>query len=534
MEGDGAGRSSTDVSGSVDSETPLVALVVDDRESSRHLLASLLDRAGFSVLTEGTGAAALEVARTRQPDLAILDVNLPDMSGFEVCEAIRADPQLESTPVVHVSATAVDSRHRTEGLLRGADAYLTEPLEPREFLAIVTSLVRRTKLRQRTLRTTTRLRMLNVATADVHAASSEDRVFEALSQGAANIASDVARVISRSADATLAWTSDGGGSTVEQIDAHAVAGLLEPAEAGHTVLETDDSTLVAGAHLGVPFIDETGGPAGAILVPASVEDVADEVLPLLAQLALTTTLALTNLRALDIEHRIALTLQQSLLPQAPPVLDGVRVALRYLAASPEAQVGGDFYEAFALDPHRTFVAIGDVVGHSMHAATVMGEIGHAIRAYAIDGHGPQEVMARLERLISRFHPDDFTSAICGVLDTATRSFEFCGAGHLPIVTASSSGAAVVESGGTLLGLNRPTLAPKVIHLAEGDRIWMVTDGLIEQTREPLDVGLARLCSAVAEVHADDLETAIDRVLSTVGPAGALLDDIAIVVLQLTS
>src|SRR6476659_2895834 len=175
----------------------LVAVVVDDHESSRYLVSSWLDRAGFRVLTAASGTDGLALVLGEPVDIVILDVNLPDMSGFEVCEAIRSDSSTEWLPVVHVSATAVQPKDRSEGLLRGADAYLTEPVEPREFLALVTSLLRRAHVRRKTLRTTARLRTLNSASADVHAASSETRVLDALVTGASHLAESSAILIVR-------------------------------------------------------------------------------------------------------------------------------------------------------------------------------------------------------------------------------------------------------------------------------------------------------------------------------------------------
>ncbi|HLZ38421.1 MAG TPA: SpoIIE family protein phosphatase, partial [Mycobacteriales bacterium] len=146
-------------------------LVVDDSETNRYILSSWLRRAGYDVVEAGTGEEAL---RRLSPDLelAVLDVNLPDMSGFEVCQAIKSDPRTASIPVLHVSATAIDVDERVTGLEKGADAYLVEPLEPGEFVASVRALVRYHTARRRAESFVARLSRLSVATLAVHAATS--------------------------------------------------------------------------------------------------------------------------------------------------------------------------------------------------------------------------------------------------------------------------------------------------------------------------------------------------------------------------
>ncbi|HEY4332584.1 MAG TPA: SpoIIE family protein phosphatase [Ilumatobacteraceae bacterium] len=510
---------------------PLVALVVDDRESSRYLSSSWLTRAGFTVITAETGTEALAILHTEHIDLAVLDVHLADMTGFDVCEAIRADPRTQAMPVIHVSATAVGPADRSEGLLRGADAYLVEPVEPREFMAIVTALIRRAEFRRRVMETSVRLRSLNSATADVHGASSDLRVFHALVDGASRIADRDAIVITRSAEHATRWRRIGDTIEAEPIERSVVDAVLEPAQVGHHTLTTEDPFLVTVPHAGAAFVDEAGEPAGLILVPAHEPELEAEVLPLLAQLGITASLALANLRALDVEHRIALVLQQSLLPQSAPVVDGLAVAFRYAAASQHAQVGGDFYEAFALDDHQVVIAIGDVVGHSLRAATVMGEIRHALRAYALDGYPPNEIVRRLDHLVRHFHPDMYTSLVCGMIDTRTAEFTFCGAGHLPIYWGSGADAQPLHTGGSLLGTGTGYELCTVA-LGPGDRIVMVTDGLIERRHEPIDLSLEELRVAIAELATTRLDQMVDHLLTEVGPA-VPADDIAIIAFELS-
>jgi len=109
--------------------TPASILVVDDSATKRYLLVSWLTRAGFQVLEAETGGDALAMLPTVDVDLVVLDVKLPDMSGFDVCERIKSDPEYGVLPVIHVSAHAVDVVDKTQGLNRGADAYLAAARE---------------------------------------------------------------------------------------------------------------------------------------------------------------------------------------------------------------------------------------------------------------------------------------------------------------------------------------------------------------------------------------------------------------------
>ncbi len=116
-------------------------LIVDDEELSRYTLGRMLRKARYNVLEASTGGQAIRLI-TEQPDLVILDVNLPDMTGYAVCRRIKTDPQTSSIPVLHLSASFVESENRAEGLESGADGYLTYPVEPRELLATVEALLR--------------------------------------------------------------------------------------------------------------------------------------------------------------------------------------------------------------------------------------------------------------------------------------------------------------------------------------------------------------------------------------------------------
>ncbi|MBD1918096.1 MULTISPECIES: response regulator [Cyanophyceae] len=117
-------------------------LHIDDNEANRYIVRRILQNAGFAVVEAATGTAGLEALALHQPALIILDVQLPDLNGFEVCRQIKANPRTRFIPVLHLSASFVKSQDKAEGLDSGADGYLAQPVEPIELLATVRSLFR--------------------------------------------------------------------------------------------------------------------------------------------------------------------------------------------------------------------------------------------------------------------------------------------------------------------------------------------------------------------------------------------------------
>ena len=141
-----------------ESERGITVVVVDDYADSRALMAMHLRTEGFEVKEAGSGEEALALAATR-PSLMILDINLPDIDGFEVCRRLRSDPRTAGITVLQVSATFRDASDRVRGLDGGADAYLTLPVDRQELMATVRALlrIRRAESESASLRAITQL-----------------------------------------------------------------------------------------------------------------------------------------------------------------------------------------------------------------------------------------------------------------------------------------------------------------------------------------------------------------------------------------
>lgn len=123
------------------SQQPIPVLIIDDEEANRYTLSRYLQRKGFEVWEAATGEDGLRKA-ARRPEIIVLDVNLPDMVGYEVCRQLKSDPETRGIPVLQVSAAFTSGKDRVQGLSEGADAYLAEPIDPEELVATLNALLR--------------------------------------------------------------------------------------------------------------------------------------------------------------------------------------------------------------------------------------------------------------------------------------------------------------------------------------------------------------------------------------------------------
>lgn len=120
----------------------VIILHIDDNEANRYVVTRMLQNAGFDVKQAATGETGVQIALEQQPDLIVLDVQLPDINGFEVCRRLKASPATAFIPVLHLSASFVKSEDKVQGLDSGADGYLAQPVEPIELVATVNALLR--------------------------------------------------------------------------------------------------------------------------------------------------------------------------------------------------------------------------------------------------------------------------------------------------------------------------------------------------------------------------------------------------------
>jgi GAF domain-containing protein/anti-sigma regulatory factor (Ser/Thr protein kinase) len=235
--------------------------------------------------------------------------------------------------------------------------------------------------------------------------------------------------------------------------------------------------------------------------------------------------------ALDREHRSAVALQGSLLPDRLPNLAGIDAAARYLPARDE--VGGDWYDVIDLPGGHVGLAIGDVAGHGLRAAALMGQLRAGLRAYALEGHPPGETLKRLDRMLQTISGRGMATAAYAVVDPATGTLHYASAGHPPPVLIRGGEEAIlldVSAAPPLGALPFAAYDEVEATLEPGDTILLYTDGLVERRREPITEGLERLRALTAvRTTADQL---CQRVIEQLVPADGGEDDIAVVALRI--
>ena len=232
------------------------------------------------------------------------------------------------------------------------------------------------------------------------------------------------------------------------------------------------------------------------------------------------------------EHTIAETLQRSLLPERLPRIEGLEIAARYLPAGHGAAVGGDWYDALERTDGRVALVVGDVVGHGLRAAAIMGQLRNAFRAYGLADASPSEVMARVNRLLISGEEEAMATVLYLVLDRETGEVTFASAGHPPPLVLASDGARFLEGGRSVpvgaaeSGIFRETSAV----LPPGASLLLYTDGLVERRDTPLERRLDELAEAAGQGDGE-LERLCDDVLHGVLGEQVPRDDVAMLAVR---
>jgi len=206
------------------------------------------------------------------------------------------------------------------------------------------------------------------------------------------------------------------------------------------------------------------------------------------------------------EHENVEILQAAILPSVLPEIPGATMVARYLAASENSGVGGDFYDAFILADGRVLLTVGDVAGKGIEAAEAVGQLRNSLRMAAVIDPDPRRLVERLNELIDRGFPAPFATAVIGLYTPEDGTFTWASAGHLPIVVRRAGGDVEVIEGPTHppLGVERVQLRPTPwLTIEPGAVLLLFSDGLVERRGEDLDVGLARLADSV-RVAPDDV------------------------------
>ncbi|MGH2887361.1 MAG: ATP-binding SpoIIE family protein phosphatase [Solirubrobacteraceae bacterium] len=286
--------------------------------------------------------------------------------------------------------------------------------------------------------------------------------------------------------------------------------------------------------LGVPLIVE-GHLIGVMhvgsLTPREFGGTDLAVLQLAAARAAPAIERASLFAALEHEHRVSMVLQRSLLPHRLIEVTGVGVAARYLPA--REKVGGYWYDVIELPRGKVGVVIGDVVGHGVGAAALMGRLRTALHSYAIESHGPGRTLELVDRFVHSLNEPAMATTAYAVFDTYTSQVCYATAGHLPPVVISESGTRALEvTPAPPLGAFPYGRCPELeLQLASGEMLFLYTDGLIERRGIPLNLGLEALVGAVRNARTP--EEACAFAVADLVPHDGLRDDAAIVALQNT-
>ena len=254
---------------------------------------------------------------------------------------------------------------------------------------------------------------------------------------------------------------------------------------------------------------------------------------LLQLIADRAALAVQHARLYEREHGIVETLQRALLPARLPQLPGVHVAARYLPGGMGSDVGGDWYDVFPLDNGQIGIAIGDVAGHGLRAAALMGQLRNSLRAYAIEGHPPANVVDRLNRLVRDLEQGWMATLLYMVLSPDDSEIRFANAGHMPAMTLEMGDARFIDiARGPPLGVGADEEYVEVVEpINPGSTIVIFTDGLVEQPGIAPDVSLARLAKNALSGTCDNPDALCDHLVREQLGEGQPRDDVAFVAIH---
>ncbi|MEV8632105.1 SpoIIE family protein phosphatase [Streptosporangium sp. NPDC051023] len=247
--------------------------------------------------------------------------------------------------------------------------------------------------------------------------------------------------------------------------------------------------------------------------------------------------ALERARLYDAKLELAHALQESLLPHALPRLPGLSAAARYLPGTEGMDIGGDFYDVIRLDEDTVAAVVGDVQGHNVTAAALMGQVRTAVRAYATAGADPGEVLARTNHLLVDLDPGLFASCVYLRLDLRRNLACLARAGHpQPLLRHPDGEVRVVEvPGGLLLGIDHSVEYPHTeLPLPPDAVLALYTDGLVETPGVDIDDALADLGAELARTGDGPLEEVASTLIRHAQQTSHRSDDIALLLLRLAA
>jgi serine phosphatase RsbU (regulator of sigma subunit)/type II secretory pathway pseudopilin PulG len=289
------------------------------------------------------------------------------------------------------------------------------------------------------------------------------------------------------------------------------------------------------AHL--PLVAPDGAALGVLAVGWDTpEDLTPTIRAKLRTLAELCSQTLQRTRLREAEHRLVVSLQERVV-RPVPVTSGLHIAERYLPASVQVGMGGDWFEGIQLDEHRFAVVVGDIAGHGINAVADMVELRAIIGSLLRSATPLEEVYPQVAALLQQGGSGLTATSCTAVFDTTSDALRYVSAGHLPPVLGRPDGSVELLEHGRqpLLGVPSSAVTPGTAPFPPGSVLAIYTDGIVERRREPIDVSLSRLAEAMGDVlaargeTAPDVEVVADELIERCLGQRTTDDDVALVV-----
>jgi PAS domain S-box-containing protein len=238
-------------------------------------------------------------------------------------------------------------------------------------------------------------------------------------------------------------------------------------------------------------------------------------------------------RRFDREQHISHTLQRSLLPDRLPVVAGLSLAARYLPAANDVEVGGDWYDVVPLEGGAAALVVGDVQGHDMVAASVMGRLRYGLALLLSEGATPGDALSRLNEFLMASEIDHIATVLVAIVEPSSGLLQLASAGHPSPFSVGADGVRVVKvSPGPPLGVDRARFPEEVTSIDE-ETLVLFTDGLVERRYRHLEEGLDLLYRTAATSDRRDPDQLVDRLLQVLMADHRGADDVAILAVRRT-
>ncbi|MFI9102459.1 SpoIIE family protein phosphatase [Streptomyces fildesensis] len=253
-----------------------------------------------------------------------------------------------------------------------------------------------------------------------------------------------------------------------------------------------------------------------------------------AEFAARAGLVLDNARMYTYQENVADTLQDSMLPHITPRMPGCDVATRYLPGTRLGRVGGDWFDTIKLAGSRLALVVGDVMGHGLNSAAMMGQLRTAVQTMAAMGMPPAQLLRNLDDLAQRLGEHYLATCLYAVYDPIESELVISNAGHIPpvLVRAADGRSELLDvPTGAPIGVGGVPFETVTVPVAQGDRLVLCTDGLVEVRGQDIGTGLAALCESAAHPAAS-MDDACDTIIRALNPRGGRKDDVALLMARL--